>query len=86
MIAVGCFPRIPFRKCQCWVVNDSVTRANVVLDVVSREGLKDHAVVSLRVFPPLPRQGTGDSRRPSPVAHSESEGCRVAAEREKVDG
>lgn len=46
MIAVGRFPRIPFRKCQCWVVNDSVTRANVVLDVISREGLQDRAGVS----------------------------------------
>jgi hypothetical protein len=40
MVAVGRLPRVSFRKRKGGVVNDPVTRANVVLGVIPREGLK----------------------------------------------
>lgn len=56
MVAVARFTRIPFRKRKSRVVNNSVTRANVMLGVISREGLRQGARVSFRAFRQKKRQ------------------------------
>ena len=56
MVAVGRFPRVSFRKRESRVVDNSVTGANVVLGVISREGLRQGARVSFRAFRQNKRQ------------------------------